>query len=245
MNWTDEIENILKKLRLNSILLSKHHSTEYFKLCNLLKYFRIPVIVLSGFSSILDVILKDYIEVQTASIICCGISLCVGMIGSIELYLSIDKNKEIALHSSKAYSNIASNINKMLSLAREQRPNDGLNYLEEMCNEYNKIGDNSVVTDEMLNSKILELNIISQLTEQDEIKISKNIKWISKYQNMLLNVKDVANNILPPISSKSSLTLTPRIDESYSPEQSIYNSPQQNRRKNSFIIDTQKRNDFV
>ena len=52
--WSLDIENMLDKLRLNCLMRSKFHKSSYFLLKARLKYFRIPVIVLSGLSSVFN-----------------------------------------------------------------------------------------------------------------------------------------------------------------------------------------------
>ena len=127
-HWSDDTENVLKKIRLNSLLRSKYHKMSYFTMNKLLKYFRIPVIVLSGLSSVFNIALQRYIAADTASLICCFISLTVGLIGSIEMFLQIQKRMEIDLHNSKSFAFLATDISKLLNLSREHRTVDGLIY---------------------------------------------------------------------------------------------------------------------
>lgn len=173
-HWSDDTENVLKKIRLNSLLRSKYHKMSYFNMNKLLKYFRIPVIVLSGLSSVFNIALQHYIAVDTASLICCFISLTVGIIGSIEMFLQIQKRMEIDLHNSKSFAFLATDISKLLNLSREHRTVDGLIYLEEKMNEYNSLVDLSIVTDVQLDEKILELDLIDNLTPEEQLNILSN-----------------------------------------------------------------------
>lgn len=173
-HWSDDTENVLKKIRLNSLLRSKYHKMSYFNMNKLLKYFRIPVIVLSGLSSVFNIALQHYIAVDTASLICCFISLTVGIIGSIEMFLQIQKRMEIDLHNSKSFGFLATDISKLLNLSREHRTVDGLIYLEEKMNEYNSLVDLSIVTDVQLDEKILELDLIDNLTPEEQLRILSN-----------------------------------------------------------------------
>ena len=179
-HWSDDIENVLKKIRLNSLLRSKYHKISYFNTNKLLKYFRIPVIVLSGISSVFNIALQRYIAIDIASLICCFISLTVGIIGSIEMFLQIQKMMEIDLHNSKSFAFLANDISKLLNLSREHRTVDGLIYLEEKMNEYNSLVDLSIVTDIHLEKKILELDLIDNLSENDQLRIlsSDNVQSI-------------------------------------------------------------------
>ncbi len=60
--WSTDIENVLDKLRLNCILRTKYHKSSYFMLKARLKYFKIPVIVLSGLSSVFNVALYNLVS---------------------------------------------------------------------------------------------------------------------------------------------------------------------------------------
>lgn len=173
-HWTQDVENILKKIRLHSLMRSKYHQTSYFNMNRLLKYFRIPVIVLSAVSSVFSVVLPQYMNIETSSMICCFISLTVGLIGSIEMFLQIQKRMEIDLHNAKSFGILATDITKMLNLSFENRTVDGLSFLEEKMNEYNSLVDLSIVIDIQLHEKILELNLIDNLTEEEELSILTN-----------------------------------------------------------------------
>ena len=215
-NWTDEVEILLKKLRLNSILLVKYHKASYLRLTNMLKYFRIPVIVLSGVSSVFNVLLKELIPYDSASMVCSFISLSVGLIGSIEMFLQLQHSIETDHTCIHGYGLIITNITKMISLSRENRTQDAMTFLDEISNAFNKLREISVVKDK-IDNKILDINIITNITENDELKIINDKQWISKYSKILLNL---------PQSIGSSITLTPR-------RQSPNTSPQVSSRKNS------------
>jgi len=114
----DDIENLLENIRLNCVVLNKEHKKRYIKLKNTLKWFRIPIIVLSGINSLLSVSLQNYIEQGIISISTAMVSLTCGIIGSVELYLSIGQNMEMELITSKDYYLLGIDIFKILSLKR-------------------------------------------------------------------------------------------------------------------------------
>ena len=222
--WSEDVESSLIKLRLSCILLSKYHKASYFHLNNLLKYFRIPTILLSSISSVFNVLLKELIDPNTSSLVCCFISLSVGLIGSVELYLNIAKTMETDLHSSTAYGAIVSNITKMLSLDRNHRTIDPIKFLEDCNHEFSKLRENSVVRDIRLADRLLELNIIKINTESDELKIINNPNWIRRYQTFLLNIP---NSIGGGSVRSNSFTATPTPSPrpSFSPRPSITRPP--------------------
>ena len=88
---TDDIENILDRIRRNSVQLNYAHKQKYEKLKNKLVYFRLPTICLSAINSVFSVGLSSYMPQQQVSVINCLISLVCGIIVSVELYLQIEK----------------------------------------------------------------------------------------------------------------------------------------------------------
>lgn len=134
--WTPDIESILEKLRTNSIQLSKAHRNRYFYLKHILLYFRMPIIVISGLSSIISVGFQPYIPQAEISIITCLLSLLCSIIGSIELYLAIQTQMESELISSKDFYLLSIDIFKMLALDSVNRPVEGPNYLADKYKDY-------------------------------------------------------------------------------------------------------------
>ncbi len=64
-DWSDDIDAILNNIRLNCIILSKLHKQRYFELKSTLKYYRLPLIILNGFNSIIAVGLQPYADQGT------------------------------------------------------------------------------------------------------------------------------------------------------------------------------------
>lgn len=142
-DWTPDVETILENIRINSVLLSKEHSKTYFSLKNNLQYYRLPVIILSGFNSIISVGTQPYLAQSIISVMTCLIALICSIIGSIELYLSIQKSMELELVVSKEYYLLAVDVYKVLALNREHRPIPAKDYLEKVYTEYRKLKENS------------------------------------------------------------------------------------------------------
>ena len=92
--WTDDIDNILHNIRINCVILNKLHKQRYFELKGNLKWYRLPVIVLNGANSIISVGLQPYATQGAISLTTSLIALTCGIIGSIELYLRIQKRLE-------------------------------------------------------------------------------------------------------------------------------------------------------
>lgn len=154
--WSSDIEQLLEKIRVNSVILSKEHKRKFFYLNNLLRYFRVPIIVISGVSSIVSVGFQPYISQTVISMLTCLLSLLCSIIGSIELYLAIQKQMENELISSKDYYILSIDIYKMLNLNIENRTPDGKAYLEEKYSEYCEF---------MKKSNTIEKRLLDQLTQ--------------------------------------------------------------------------------
>jgi hypothetical protein len=145
--------------------MSEEHKLKYIYLKGLLRYFRLPIILLSGINSVISVGLQPYIEQSYISVINCIISLGCGIIGSIELFLGIQKRLETDLISSREYYLLSVDIFKTLTLNRENRPIPAKDYLEKSYNTYIKLIENS----EALVKKIEDqLNIIN-IDKHDDI----------------------------------------------------------------------------
>ena len=116
-----DIEKILEQIRQNAVLLSKQHKKNYLELKNSLKYYRLPIIVISALNSAFSIGLQPFIKQSSISLINCGLAMAVGMIGSIELFYGITKKMELELMSSKDYYVLSADIYKFLSLDKNNR----------------------------------------------------------------------------------------------------------------------------
>lgn len=136
MSWTSDIEQILDQVRENSVWLSQHHKKKYFYYKNVSDYFRIPTIVVSSIASVASVGLTSYVAQENISGIVCLLSLSVGIINSIELYLRIQDNLENELNTSKAYYALSIDLHKLLNLSQVNREGDPKQVLNEYYKRY-------------------------------------------------------------------------------------------------------------
>lgn len=154
--WTPGIENVLNSIRINSFQLSQEYQQRYLKLKKLLRFFRIPLIVLNSTNSVISVGYAAFlIPPSKISMIVCIISLLCGILGSIELFFSLQKQMETDLEASKSFYILSISIYKMLSLETSNRCGDSRIFLEETFNEYTKL---------IGNSNVIEKKILDNLT---------------------------------------------------------------------------------
>ena len=113
-NWTDNIINILQRIRMNSVALNKKHIKRYIYYNSISKYFDIPIIVFSVFSASFTSL--DVIESSMNVIITTSISMAITILSSIKLYLNLSNNINDEIQLSKAYYILSINIFKQLSL---------------------------------------------------------------------------------------------------------------------------------
>ena len=144
-HWSDDIERILQNIRSNSEILAKHHKESYLKLQSQLVYFRVPLIIISAMNSVFSVGLNAYLEQQTVSTINCLMSLACACISSVELFLQIQKKLEIELNSYHGYYLLGTRVSAMLKLDRSHRELDGINFLNNVVNDYNNLFEQSNV----------------------------------------------------------------------------------------------------
>jgi hypothetical protein len=143
MTWTRDITIILDKIRKNSYALHKKHTKRYIEYKSLSRYFDLPVIVLSVFSSSFSSL--DVIDEQNINLVTTSISIFIAVLTSVKLYLNLNNtiNDETAL--SKEYYTLAINIYKMLNLDEHNRNVDAEQYLNDCYSQYVKLTEQSTI----------------------------------------------------------------------------------------------------
>ena len=142
-DWTDDIEEILSKVRQNCIDMYKYHLCRYFQYKRVLPLFRVPVLVLNAFNSVFSVGLQPYMKQELISVLNCMISLIAALINSIEMYMGIQKSMESEMSSSQGFYILSIGIYKMLTLKRANRDISAKQYLTECYNTYSELVRNS------------------------------------------------------------------------------------------------------
>jgi len=154
--WTDDHESVLRAIHINSIKLMNEHKRRHFSLKDSLKYFRIPTIIISAVNSVFSVGLQPYMEQGLISVINCMMSLIAGIIVSIELFLSVEKQAGEELISSKEYYILGANIQKELRLDRENRAVQPRPFLDEVYGEYCRLFQKSCLLDKRITDCLVD-----------------------------------------------------------------------------------------
>jgi len=158
-DWSEDIDRVLNNIRVNCIILSKLHKQRYFELKSNLIYYRLPVIILNGANSIIAVGLQPYADQGTISLTTSLIALTCGIIGSIELYLGIQKRLENDLISQRDYYLLGIDIYKTLSLNKSNRPIPAKDFLEKSYNTYTKLVESSSTLMRVKGDKLIPIDI--------------------------------------------------------------------------------------
>ena len=202
--WTEDILIVLNNIRINSILLSKYHKNHYIILQGQLRYFRIPIIILSAISSLFNLGFAQYMTPQDIALLCAILSLITGLIGSIELYLQLQRSMENSLVHSRDFYLLAVEIQKCLLLSDENRNGDAITYLNFKFNDYTRL----IETSNILNSEITDeltpipLDVIIKMPYDERLRnnfIIDEKQFMENYQNyeISMGVNDISNIFIP------------------------------------------------
>ena len=179
---TTDIEQLLDKIRQNCVIMSEYHKKRYLYLKETLKIFKIPIIILSSVNSICAVGLQPYLEQGHISALVSGISLVVGILGSIELFMKVSENMEVELLAQREFYILSISIYKILQLDEENRNVDMKLFLEETFSQYQKLIENSNVVAKKVKDKLTLLdspNDVSTLTSVSSSSTPLTIDQIS------------------------------------------------------------------
>jgi hypothetical protein len=155
-HYTDEIEIILENIRVNSVILHDEHRTRYLQLKSTLKYFKIPVIIISSISSIVS-LSQQYLEQNVITILNMTLGLACSIIGSLELFFAISSQLIKEADISKEYQILAYDIYKCLQLKRKDRPQNGTTFLEHSYGVYCKLVENSSILRHVVEDKLCKI----------------------------------------------------------------------------------------
>jgi hypothetical protein len=102
--------------------------------------------------------LVGYIGQESTSLVNCIISLLVGIIGAIELFLQVNKKLEQAILSYQGYKLLSIKISTELKLNPSNRKLDGNDFLNEVMEEYKSLFEKSNIIRPKLNDKLIQRN---------------------------------------------------------------------------------------
>lgn len=154
---SNDIEGVLDKIRQNSNLLANYHRKRYLTLKGRLKFYRIPIIVISALNSVGAVSLQGFLGQTYISLINMFLSLIVGVLGSIEMFFQVQKQMEIELIGSKEFYILSCDVYKWLSLSPENRITTPREFLNESYTRYIKLIETSITLKKRVEDKLMEI----------------------------------------------------------------------------------------
>jgi len=153
----NDVDKLLDKLRSNSMILSNAHRKRYLVLKGRLKYYRVPIIVVSACNSVLSVSLQPFVGQVYVSLINMFLSLMVGIISSLEMYWNITKQMEVEIDNQKDFYVLSCDIFKYLALDREKRIVDEKTFLNECWARYVKLVETSYILKKQIEDNLQTL----------------------------------------------------------------------------------------
>jgi len=201
--WSDDIEWVLDRIRFNSETFAKEHKKRYLYLKNTLKYYRIPIIILSAINSVVSVGAQPFFIQETISLTNCILSLLCGIIGSIELFFGIQNQMENEMNSSKEFYILSTDIFKTTSLLRPNRQIDGITFLNDSYSKYKSLVETSCIIKKKIEDRLKPLkydkgNNTSGSSESSgssgSSDSSTNLTNLSKFNEFEKKYDDTINN---------------------------------------------------
>jgi len=176
MNWSQPVDSLLDKIRLNSVYLTNRHINNHLYYKNCSKYFENPTIVLSVFSGSFSVGSDGFLNQELISIVSCSISMVITILTSIKLYMKIQENSTQEQELAVSFKTLALDIFKTLSLPEEVRGIDGLIYLNKTYGKYVNLLENSQILNKfnkkdqllVIDPKLLITSSNNSLTDEEE-----------------------------------------------------------------------------
>ena len=190
---------------MNASMMSDYHKKNFIYFKGQLKYYKIPIIIISGFNSVIAVGLQPYMEQGIISVLNCMLALLCSIIGSIELFLGIQVSMETELVASKNFYLLAVDIYKTLTLDRKHRNTGGKDYLDEKYGEYTKLFENAQIIHSKIKDKLVAIPTIDNNKDNKESSTSSSLSPTNSElemsnvinENELSQIRNELNAITP------------------------------------------------
>lgn len=150
----NDIEGVLEKIRQNSSTLANYHRRRFLLLKGRLKWYRIPIIVFSSVNAVASVCLTSFLDQTYISLLNMFLSLVVGIIGSVEMFLQINRELESSLVNQKEFYILSCDVYKYLELNRGNRITDERTFLNDTYTRYIKLIETSYTLKKKIDDKL-------------------------------------------------------------------------------------------
>lgn len=191
-NFTPDVESVLENIRINCALLTEHHRREFLALNSSIKYYRIPVLLLSSIASVWSVSGTTFFQQDVVSFASCMMGLIAGTVTSIELFQKIDEKMKLSEELSHKFYVISADIYKTLSLRDDNRGTTGKEYLCEVFSDYLKLIEKSDILTKRLKDQLIPLPL--PLIERNITNITPSISSTSLSLNSPRNAENSSSS---------------------------------------------------
>ena len=166
LTWTEDIHLILGNLLDNIKKLAIVHKQNYLLLRYYLFCIRIPIICISAVNSIIAVGMTSYLNQSITSTTNCLLSLITGILGSLELFLGLQKNQDNEYNTYQSLNLLGIKISSTLKLNTSNRSTEGLVFLNECIAEWNTIFENSLINKMEIEDNLFKMDnrVVNPLT---------------------------------------------------------------------------------
>ena len=142
-SWNPSLVAILEKIRLNSVSMSDRHRARSVELNQMTKFFDLPVIVCSVFSSSFQSL--GTVPAQQSQLIQVSISMFIAVLTSIKLWLGLTRQITEEISLSKEFYLLSIEIFKVLNLVEADRNCDALQFLNACYAQYRSLVESSTL----------------------------------------------------------------------------------------------------
>lgn len=171
--WNESVMGILDKIRRNAYAMSEKHRKRFIEYSSMSKYFDLPVIVCSVFSSSFSGL--GSVPVDKTQLINVSISMFIAVLTSIKLYLNLSSqvNEEVGL--SKDFYILSIDIFKVTQLNPEDRHIDPLEFVNSSYSRYIKLIEaSSLLRKNIKNDELVKIDIRRYLGESSASSVSSS-----------------------------------------------------------------------
>ena len=142
--WGDEEEIFLKKISKQCLIYKYYYDKKHEEYKKYFYKFNIPIILISSVNSLLAISLNEFVDQNYVSIINSILSAGAGILSSILLFLKIQEKLNSSRISSLEFHHLNLRISKELSLKRNDRNPNSIQFLNDIFNSFNSIIDLSL-----------------------------------------------------------------------------------------------------
>ena len=142
-SWNPSLIGILEKIRLNSVSMSEKHRARSVELNSMSKYFDLPVIVCSVFSSSFQSL--GTVPAQQSQLIQVSISMFIAVLTSIKLWLGLTRQITEAISLATDFYILSIEIFKILNLQEEDRACEPKQFMNSCYAQYKALVESSTL----------------------------------------------------------------------------------------------------